>query len=62
MDVTGDFGVSLTWSFLNSCLMGMDLISIKVHTKDNTRKLLYADQLVVVAENKEELPGELYWT
>ena len=37
----------------------MELISRKVSMKDISRKLLYADDLVIVAEDKEELNESL---
>ena len=37
----------------------MELISRKVSMKDTSRKLLYADDLVIVAEDKEELNESL---
>ena len=37
----------------------MELISRKVYTKDTSSKLLYADDLAIVAEDKEELNESL---
>ena len=37
----------------------MELISRKVSMKDISRKLLYADDLAIVAEDKEELNESL---
>ena len=40
-------------------ILVMELISRKISTTDALRKILYADDLVIVAENREELQGAL---
>ena len=40
-------------------ILVMELISRKISTKDALRKIMYADDLVIVAENREELQGAL---
>ena len=37
----------------------MELISRKISTTDALKKIMYADDLVVVAEHREELQGAL---
>ena len=37
----------------------MELISRKISTPDAPRRIMYADDLVIVAEHREELQGAL---
>ena len=37
----------------------MELIGRKISTTDAPRKIIYADDLVIVAEHREELQGAL---
>ncbi len=40
-------------------ILAVELISRKISTTDALRKIMYADDLVIVPEHREELPGAL---